>query len=174
MIRLLEDGTNKKRQRFVEQFLVDLNATAAAKRAGYSKKTARQQGARLLTNVDIAKEIKEAQEKRSEKTQVTQERVINELAKIAFASPKALKKWAARTSDKVNALKLLSDHLGLLKMPTPPKGAIPVFLKTSVPDLTGDGNCWPAARGESRMESRARDLRSLARHEEESMPGHRR
>jgi len=45
------------RARFVAEYLVDLNATQAALRAGYSARTARAQGARLLTNVDIAREI---------------------------------------------------------------------------------------------------------------------
>ena len=43
-----------KQERFVEEFLIDLNATQAAIRAGYSEKTAKSQGQRLLTNVDIA------------------------------------------------------------------------------------------------------------------------
>ena len=46
-----------KQMRFCDEYLVDLNATQAAIRAGYSEKTARSQGQRLLTNVDIQKEI---------------------------------------------------------------------------------------------------------------------
>lgn len=49
-----------KQQRFVSEYLQDLNATQAAIRAGFSAKTAKQAGSRLLTNVDIAAQIKSA------------------------------------------------------------------------------------------------------------------
>ena len=48
-----------KRQRFVDEYLVDNNATAAAKRAGYSARTAKQQGSRLLTSVDVQQAVAE-------------------------------------------------------------------------------------------------------------------
>ena len=59
-----------KQQCFVDEYLVDLNATQAALRAGYSKRTAKSQGQRLLTNVDIAKAIKVALESRSSRTKI--------------------------------------------------------------------------------------------------------
>ena len=46
-----------KQQRFCEEYLIDLNATQAAVRAGYSAKTANEQGSRLLTNVSVASAI---------------------------------------------------------------------------------------------------------------------
>lgn len=67
---------------FVNEYLVDLNATQAAIRAGYSKKTARSQGQRLLTNVDVAAAIQERQAKRSEKVEVTQEYVLKRMLEI--------------------------------------------------------------------------------------------
>ena len=51
-----------KQKRFIEEYLIDLNATQAAIRAGYSEKTARSQGQRLLTNVDIQNAIKDLRE----------------------------------------------------------------------------------------------------------------
>ncbi len=72
-----------KQQRFVTEYLVDLNATQAAIRAGYSEKTARSQGQRLLTNVDIAMAIEAGQAKRSERTEVTQDYVLY-VAKMPF------------------------------------------------------------------------------------------
>lgn len=75
-----------KAERFVEEYPIDLNATQAAIRAGYSKKTARSQGQRLLTNVDIVAAIQKALEKRSERTEITQDRVLQEYAKLAFAN----------------------------------------------------------------------------------------
>lgn len=77
---------NEKRKQFVREYLVDLNATQAAIRAGYSEKTARSQGQRLLTNVDIAALLQDAQAKRAERTEITADRVLEELAKIAFSN----------------------------------------------------------------------------------------
>lgn len=75
-----------KQQRFVEEYLVDLNGTQAAIRAGYSVKTARSQGQRMLTNVDIQKAVQDAQGKRSQRTEITQDAVLKELAKIGFSN----------------------------------------------------------------------------------------
>ena len=74
-----------KQQRFVEEYLVDLNATQAAIRAGYSEKTARDIGHENLAKPNIAEAIAEAQAKRSERTRITADMVLEELAAIAFA-----------------------------------------------------------------------------------------
>lgn len=76
----------EKQKRFVDEYLVDLNATAAAKRAGYSEKTACEQGSRLLANVKVQEEIKKRQIKLQDKLEITQEKVLEELAAIAFAN----------------------------------------------------------------------------------------
>lgn len=83
-------GLTDKQLRFVDEYLVDLNATQAAKRAGYSEKTARQQGQRLLTNVDIQAAIQEARAQQQERTQITADAVLREYAKIAFFDPRKL------------------------------------------------------------------------------------
>lgn len=75
-----------KHKRFCEQYIIDLNAGRAAERAGYSKKTADQAASRLLRNVKIADYIKELQKKLSDKTEITAEKVIAELAKIGFSN----------------------------------------------------------------------------------------
>jgi len=62
---------NDKQRRFAQEYIVDLNATQAAIRAGYSAKTAKQQGQRLLTNVDVQKAVQEQMNDRSEKTGLT-------------------------------------------------------------------------------------------------------
>ena len=74
----------EKQQRFVDEYLIDLNATQAAIRAGYSAKTADQQGSRMLANVKVQQAIAEAMAERSKRTGVNQDRVVLELAKIAF------------------------------------------------------------------------------------------
>ena len=75
---------NARQQRFVEEYLIDPNATKAAIRAGYSKKTARSIGQENLTKPDIAAAIQQAQGERSERTQVTADMVVQELALHAF------------------------------------------------------------------------------------------
>jgi phage terminase small subunit len=75
-----------KQRRFVDEYLVDLNATQAAIRAGYSQRTAGQQGDRLLKNVEVAAAVAEAQAERAKRTEITQDMVLTELAKIGFAN----------------------------------------------------------------------------------------
>lgn len=82
-----------KQAEFVRQYLVDLNATAAAIRAGYSERTAKSQGQRLLTNVDVSAALAAAQAEREQRTEITQDRVVSELARIAFADPRDLMEW---------------------------------------------------------------------------------
>lgn len=79
-----------KQQRFVEEYLIDLNATQAAIRAGYSEKTAYSIGQENLTKPEIAKAIETNQSKRSEKVGLTAERVLQELSKIVFFDPRKL------------------------------------------------------------------------------------
>lgn len=74
----------EKQRRFVDEYLIDLNATQAAIRAGYSVKTADVQGSRMLGNVKVQQAIAEAMAERSKRTGVNQDRVVLELAKIAF------------------------------------------------------------------------------------------
>lgn len=73
-----------KQKRFVAEYLVDLNATAAAKRAGYSEKTACEQAARLLANVKVQTAVQEAKQARQKRTEITQDMVLRETAKLAF------------------------------------------------------------------------------------------
>ena len=75
-----------KQRRFVEEYLVDLNATAAALRAGYSAKTAAQVGYQLLQKPAVQEAIQAAMEDRAKRTSITQDRVVAELAKVAFAN----------------------------------------------------------------------------------------
>ena len=70
---------------FVAEYLVDLNATQAAIRAGYSAKTAQEQSSRLLSNVIVEAAIAKAQAKRAEKTGINAEWVLTRLASEATA-----------------------------------------------------------------------------------------
>jgi phage terminase small subunit len=82
-----------KRQRFVEEYLVDLNATQAAIRARYSPKRADAIGHDLLSFTEVKNAIDEALEERRKKNEVTAERVIQELARIAFVDLRKVSSW---------------------------------------------------------------------------------
>ena len=76
----------EKQKRFAEEYLVDLNATQAAIRAGYSPDTANEQGSRLLANVNIKNTVDKLIAERSRRTGINADRVIREIAKIAFVN----------------------------------------------------------------------------------------
>lgn len=74
----------KKQQMFVDEYLIDLNATQAAIRAGYSVDTAKEIGCENLTKPNIQEAIAKSMAERSKRTGINQDRVVLELAKIAF------------------------------------------------------------------------------------------
>lgn len=80
MARLTE-----KQKLFVTEYLVDLNATQAAIRAGYKEKTAYSMGQRLLKHVEIQASLAAAMKQRSERTGITADRVLEELAAVGFS-----------------------------------------------------------------------------------------
>lgn len=105
-----------KQQRFVEEYLVDLNATAAAVRAGYKEKTAAQQGHNLLQMAKVQEAIKEEVAQRQERTKITGDQVVTELAQIAFAKVDDYYRdygLDVRLADKIKALELLGKHFGI-------------------------------------------------------------
>lgn len=98
-----------KQERFVEEYLVDLNATQAAIRAGYSAKTANRIAQQLLTKLDIQQAVAKAQAKRSARTEITQDRVLKELARIAFLDPRKVFKWGPKGVTLLDSDKLSDD-----------------------------------------------------------------
>lgn len=77
---------NKRQKLFVAEYIVDLNATQAAIRAGYSEKTAGAIASENLKKPDIQAEIQKQMRKRAERVEITQDTVLRELANIAFAN----------------------------------------------------------------------------------------
>ena len=75
-----------KQRRFIDEYLIDLNATQAAIRAGYSEKTAYSIGLQNLKKLEIQAEIQKRRNRLQNKLEITQERVLQELAAIAFAN----------------------------------------------------------------------------------------
>lgn len=88
-----------KQQAFVNEYLIDLNATQAAIRAGYSPRTANEQASRLLAKDNISAAVAEAQAKRAEETGITARWVLTEAADVY--------REARQDGDRGNALKAL-------------------------------------------------------------------
>jgi phage terminase small subunit len=98
-----------KQRRFVDEYLMDLNATQAAIRAGYSTHTAEQQGARLLGNAKVFEAVQAAQNARSTRVRITQDDVLRGLHREAT--------WmgdGSTHSARVAAWGLIAKHLGML------------------------------------------------------------
>lgn len=74
-----------RQRRFVAEYLVDLNATQAAVRAGYSAKAAHSTGPRMMANAGVQAAIQAANKRREERTEITADRVLLELGRIALA-----------------------------------------------------------------------------------------
>lgn len=99
-----------KQSRFVDEYLVDLNATQAAVRAGYSAKTAEQQAYQLLQKTSVQEAITQAKQAREQRTQITADLVLREVASIALAP---LGDEVVKTADKLKALELAGKHLAM-------------------------------------------------------------
>lgn len=79
-----------KQERFVAEYLIDMNASQAAVRAGYSARTAGALGFENLKKPEIAAAIQSAQKKRSARVEITQDRVLLEIARLAFFDPRKM------------------------------------------------------------------------------------
>ena len=112
-----------RQQLFCAEYLVDFNATQAAIRAGYSEKTAASIGHENLQKTGIVERIRQLQELRNKRTQVTADRIIEELAKMGFAQQ------GVKDSDKLKALGVLAKIQGLFEKKA-----------GQTPDLTNAGN----------------------------------
>jgi phage terminase small subunit len=77
-----------KQQKFVNEYLIDLNATQAAIRAGYSKRNADKIGHELLGKTRVSAYLSERMKARESRTEITQDRVLAEYAKLAFLDPR--------------------------------------------------------------------------------------
>ena len=97
-----------KQQRFVDEYLVDLNATQAAIRAGYSAKTAGSIGQRLLTKIEIQAELAAAMAAREERTEITADYVLRRLKEEAELTGEG-----SSHSARIKALELLGKHHGM-------------------------------------------------------------
>ena len=102
----------EKQKAFVREYLVDLNATQAAIRAGYSKKNADKIGSELLGKTRVSDAIQKAMQDRQERTEITQDKVIQEIAGQAFKEASDAPESNFKHSSKVRYLDMLCKHLG--------------------------------------------------------------
>lgn len=84
---------NERHRRFVDEYLIDLNAAKAAIRAGYSETSARQIACELMGREDVQEAVADAIAARSERTRVTADKVIRELARIGFSDLRMFCEW---------------------------------------------------------------------------------
>jgi phage terminase small subunit len=103
-----------KQKRFCEEYLIDLNATQAAIRAGYSKDTARSIGCENLTKPNVQELIARLQSMRATRTGITQDMVLEEYAKLAFASLGSFLKVESDGYARVDLSKMTPDQAAAL------------------------------------------------------------
>ena len=112
-----------KQERFAREYLLDLNATQAAIRAGYSPKTAYSMGQRLLKNVEVQAFIQSAKQERAEKLARTAQDVLNDIIAV---TAQARDEGDLKTA--LKGLELQGKHLGMFtdKLQTEHSGGISI------------------------------------------------
>lgn len=112
------DALTPKQQRFVTEYLVDLNGTQAAIRAGYSAGAAEVQASRLLSNAKVQSAVQAAMNRREKRTEITQDRVLQELAKIGFADIRKAVRWSNQQREALTAEGALTLENEVLLVPS--------------------------------------------------------
>ena len=102
-----DDDLKPRQKRFCLEYILDFNATQAAKRAGYSQRTAYSIGNENLRKPEIQKRIRELVAARNTRTLVAADRVLGKLAEIAFGNK------AVTNRDRLRALDMLAKHVGI-------------------------------------------------------------
>ena len=152
-----------RQRRFVDEYLVDLNGTQAAIRAGYSTKTARQIGQKLLTKVDIQQAISAAQVERQKRTELTAAEVIRDLREVrdvclgrksvkvvevvkfeGEATPHEVDALVFDANGANKALELLGKHIGMFgdKLDVTSNGQTVSSGVLVVPEVAKDEAAW--------------------------------
>lgn len=116
-----------KQEQFCREYLVDLNATQAAIRAGYSPKTAQEQASRLLSNVMVASRVAELKAQRADKLARTAQDVLNDIIAV---TAQARDEGDLKTA--LKGLELQGKHLGMFtdKLQTEHSGGISITWET--------------------------------------------
>jgi len=118
-----------KQSFFCKEYIKDFNATRAAKASGYSEKTAGRIGGENLQKLEIQKEIKRLMSKRIERTEISADRVVQELAKIGFSDEFNIEGFdRLDMKDKIKAIELLGRHVGAFNNDESGKSTIKVTI----------------------------------------------
>ena len=117
-----------KQEVFCKEYIIDFNATRAAIAAGYSEKTARKIGSENLAKLDIQHRIKELTGERNERTEITADRVVQELAKFAFNKDGISDAFDIESKEKLKALEMLARHTGAFNNDESGKSVINVVM----------------------------------------------
>jgi phage terminase small subunit len=138
---------NDKQKQFCNEYMIDLNATQAAIRAGYSQKTAQEQSARLLSNVMVQEYIQELQKGIAKRNKISQDEVLQDLIEIknrcmqnvpVMYFDKVDKEWKHEGLEEgepvykfdsqgaTKALDLIGKHIGFYEVDNAQKMIIPV------------------------------------------------
>lgn len=92
-----------KQRAFVEEYVKDFNATAAAKRAGYSEKTAYSIADEILKKPEVQQAISELQEQRSKELKISADTVIKEIAELGFSNILDFVRWTSQTVELIDS-----------------------------------------------------------------------
>ncbi|OLO26791.1 hypothetical protein BTR23_22160 [Alkalihalophilus pseudofirmus] len=95
------ENLTPKQRRFVQEYMIDLNATQAAIRVGYSQRTAYSIGQENLSKPEIKQAIEEQMDEVSRRNQITVDDIVNQLSKIAFADIRDFVTWDEHVNVKV-------------------------------------------------------------------------
>lgn len=151
---MAQNKLTAKQEAFCREYLIDLNATQAAIRAGYSQKRAGAIGCENLTKPNIAEYISVLQSEREKRTEITQDRVLQEYAKIAFTDLPGIVNFDGRSMSVEDFEKLTQAQRACIKK-------IRVKLEMQ---LQPDGEKTPIDTVEVELHSKQAALDSIAKH----------
>ena len=101
-----------KQELFCKEYIIDFNATRAAIAAGYSEKGARQTASDTLAKAYIQERLAQLMKARNKRTEITADRVVQELAKFGFSEDGTADAFTVEGKDKLKALEMLARHTG--------------------------------------------------------------
>ena len=119
----------EKQRRFIDEYLIDLNATQAAIRAGYSAKTAEQQGFQLLKKTLVSNGISARMKDREKRTEITQDSVMRDIEEIKRNAMQSIPNESGNLvmvnhASALKAAELQGKHLGMFKERIEHSGAV--------------------------------------------------
>lgn len=140
-----------KRARFVDEYLIDLNGTQAAIRAGYSEKTANEQASRLLTNVSVQAQLQKRMTDREKRTEINADYVLKRLVEI----------------DQLDVLDILQDDMSFKPLSEWPKGWRQYLVGFDIAEMfegSGDDRSMVGLMKKIKWPDKVKNLELLGKH----------